>query len=765
MGPNLPSPVRVEPAWAFAILITAGLLGGLLTGFEPNGFDPDRMYRPLKAELARSLRAGQLPFWSDRFGVGVPLVAESHLAAFYPPNLLAYRFLQVATAYRLLMWLHGVALSAATYAYGRRLGLSSWGSALASLVFTFCGFQAIHAAHEPFYNLMPYLPVALLLAEIYLGSGRLLWAAALAIVIGAQWTLGHFQIQMWTNGLVVFTGLRRVIAERRPWSRLLVLVVALAWGGAIAAVQLGLSWDLARSVGQTARSFQDLAYYSYPPSHWFEPALPWFFRGLPFGGDDPYFHSLGTSGLEATFYVGTIPLILAFVGLVGSQRPGGTGPWKFLIPLSFGLATLPRWWPAGYAILLQIPGLGYFRAPARYTLLTSLGLALLAGQGFDQTVSSRRFRTGFALAIAFGLAAIGWGLLLAAKRPVLWSNPIAGLPFGVATALPTWAVSLAVLAIWRSGKVGGWLPILVTVAELGSLYFLGPISWGRPIRLPGESPVLSEIAASPSVRRVGGVLDNLPVSAGLATGSPYLGMSLAPMNRFLREIQDRRAPHGPAAALWLRRLGVSQTVWDEPVWFGTGVEQEPGRPDQALDRLVDRLPGKPAKRSWRIVQHDPPFPEARVALRAFIAADRHALLDYLSTHEAKNEVWFEAADVGSRDLTHRANSARVIGWDGRTGLVEHDGPCDLVLTRAYDPNWLARLGDGPERSVDRADGGLQSIQIDGSGETRVTVRYAPPRFRVYAVVSILASLAALVVLGSSVASWKGLTGEVHATGS
>ena len=118
------------------MLLVGIVLGGLLVGYEPVGGDPDRLYRPLKSELARSLAAGELPFWSDRFGLGVPLVAESHVAAFYPPNLLLYRVFDVSTAYRLSMWLHYVALVATTYGYARCLKLSPWGSALAGVAFS-----------------------------------------------------------------------------------------------------------------------------------------------------------------------------------------------------------------------------------------------------------------------------------------------------------------------------------------------------------------------------------------------------------------------------------------------------------------------------------------------------------------------------------------------------------------------------------------------------------------------------------------------------
>ena len=43
--------------------------------------------------------------------------------------------------------------------------------------------------------------------ERFLADGRLLWVALLAMAYGAQLTVGHFQVQMWTGVLVVLTGL------------------------------------------------------------------------------------------------------------------------------------------------------------------------------------------------------------------------------------------------------------------------------------------------------------------------------------------------------------------------------------------------------------------------------------------------------------------------------------------------------------------------------------------------------------------------------
>lgn len=737
-----------------ALTLVGIILGGLLVGYEPTGGDPDRLYRPLKTELSRALRAGTLPFWSERMGLGVPLVAESHVAAFYPPNLLLYRVLDVSTAYRLSTWLHYVALVATTYLLGRSIGIASWGSALSAVAFTLCGFQAIHSSHEPFYLLMPYLPLALAIAERLLATGRTHWLALLSLVLGVQWTLGHFQIQMWTSGLVVLLGLWHAAFDRDKWKRAIVMLAAAMLGIGLAAIQLGLSWQFAASVNQTGRSVNELSFYSFPPPHWFELALPRPVRELRLGAEDPYWFAQGTTGFEAACYIGTIPLIFAIVGYC--RRPASRSAlfWRLIAPVGFALATMPRWWPEGYARILEVPGLGYFRVPARYTLLTSLGLALIAGEGFDRAITSIRFRLGLLASLVFGgaaaIAAWRWSL----RPDVHLGATIAGAAGGVAWGALAWLAALALVLAWRTKRVGSCMPLAAATIELGILFYLGTTQWGWSIQLPERSPVLSELGRERRLGLVGGEIGNLPLWIKAGTADPYLGFTHPDINGILVALQKRLLNAESAGApveaqrsllrRWLRRCRVTHLAGHGTAHRALGEELGRWR-DPALDRIVYRRPDEPVTRLWSIVRLDEPFPEAYVAPRAATSPDRRRLLDRLSLFDDLDRAWFLAEDHIPEHPPARA--ARLVSWDGRAAVVEHDGPCDLIVSRTFDPGWSARVNGGPEQPVVRVNGGLQAVRLTGAGTERVTLRYRPPRIVLWATISLITA-ATLVALAA-----------------
>ena len=582
-----------------------------------------------------------------------------------------------------------------------------------------------------------------------------------AIVLGLAWALGHFQIQAWTSGLVMLTGLWRCAFDRRSWKRALGLFAATFWGAAIAAVQLGPSWQFANFVGQTERSPGALLYYSFPPANWFDLVLPQLIRELRLGPIDPYWPGLQTEGYEVALYIGTIPLILVFLAVF--SRPGSrpTLPWKILIPVCFAVATMPQWWPYGYVRLLDLPGMGYFRVPARYTLLCSLGLAVLAGEGLDLAISRARFRLGLAAAFVFAIVAVGAAVIWTRRPDVHLRSFVGGLPGGFLWSALAWSSALVVILAWRSRRIRPWALLVVSAVELGALYYHGTTDWGWAVKLPEQSRVLTELARRSPQGLIGGETGNLPIWLGFKTAHPYLGFAPAPINRLLLLTQDGPLRGGDSAddrartltlaqiKRWLRRWRVSHLAGSHPVILSLG--KDLGQwDDRALDELTARAVFEPAVRKWSIVELTEPFPEARVAPRARTAASMGDLMGRLTREDDLDLAWFLSEDQIPRRPD--ARSANLVSWDGTNAVVEHDGLCDLVVARSFDPGWTARINGGAPERVLRVDGGYQGVRLSGPGnKDRVELRYSPPGWQWWLLISSFSAVAALLVLALSVA--------------
>ena len=327
-----------------------------------------------------------------------------------------------------------------------------------------------------------------------------------------------------------------------------------------------------------------------------------------------------------------------------------------------------------------------FRAPARYTLLTSLGLVLLAGRGLDlgRSIAPRRFWVGLVLAVAFGGWPAAWSSGLARDadyRAGLGGGTIAARFVGDGAGLGAGAGGDHRLAAGAGRRVGAGR---LAAIELGVLFFVGPVGWGWSVRLPESSPVLRRLAEHEHVGLVAGRLLDMPVCAGLTTAFPMMGITPPPPNYLLEPATRPPGETSEADRRWQRRFGVTHGIWspDDDV---RGTEVLDVIPDPVLDRVMAGMPRLHARGPWTLVR-DPgrvprgvggaPSPRGGRLGRALHRPSR--------SRDRPDEAWFLAEDGAPRlpdpaaRTADRAELGRPHGDRRARRLVRLDPAPDLL---------------------------------------------------------------------------------------
>jgi hypothetical protein len=379
--------------------------------------------------------------------------------------------------------------------------------------------------------------------------------------------------------------------------------------------------------------------------------------------------------------------------------------------------------------------------------LTSFGLALLAGRGLDRSLAKRQFWMGFNVALAVGALAWCWSFYWTSGADYRASAlaPTRVLRFGAAGA--TWLLAIVAIVAWRTARLGSWAPVGLASLELSALLFVGPIVWGRMDEPLETSPVLARLAKLSDAGLVAGRLQDLPTLAGRATAFPYLGITPPPPNYMLEAATRTPGQNDLVEKRWLRRLGVTHGVWGSADFvFGTDVIAR--IPDPVLDLLMATVPAsrESGLSPWTLVRVPGTFPPAWTAREIRRAPEWRAIFYVLSENDAANEAWFEPGDAPDGFPESSGGSARVKTWDGKTAIVEHTGPCILIIRRAFYPGWTFQVDGGAKHAVLKVNCGFQAVPLLGSGTRRVEFHYQPTGLNRGTAVSLAALGGALIVI-------------------
>ena len=477
------------PVIAVALGLTMVFWWPLYGGAGFIGGDLYPYFFPQKTFYSDCLKSGVFPLWNDLTGFGYPVLGESQTGAAYPLHLVSYLCFDLNTAYNIEHLLHYVICFVATCFFARRLGLTDPGAFLTALVFTY-GWFPPRACLEWAILTGAWLPVALWCAESFLQTRLWRFAMGLSVAIGLQLLAGHYHLAFITQLLVVtYVGSRLWVNKqssteknsqsecpRNRTSTTIGLALALVAGMGLACVQLLPTWELKqRSSRVVTGGDYDPAYGQMPPAYISQLIVPWRWYSLLAIDEDnlirdtaeffaPWFWfspqrdfnnpnqpydldqaiqrcrtatvSTGTNKVEAHFYCGMVPIGLAFLMLVIRIRRGLTSS------ISSGAESVIQkttlfWLVAGSLALIyatglllpigrNIPGFSFFRGSGRYGIVTTLTIALLAGEMLShilRQVSFRSYRVLLMLMIFGSTCGDLWLVSRMVKYTVMVSPP------------------------------------------------------------------------------------------------------------------------------------------------------------------------------------------------------------------------------------------------------------------------------------------------------------------------------------------------------
>ncbi|PJF21293.1 MAG: hypothetical protein CUN56_11840 [Phototrophicales bacterium] len=448
---------------------------------------------------------GEIPLWNPYNNGGLPFIADTQAAVFYPPRLLTialssawtYASLQVEVALHVLLY------TLLMYALIRRMTLGKQYSVLAAFI------GAITAGYGGFMTGYPPLQVALLEAAIWLplvilgileatrqAVIRWQWIALAGWALGLSWMAGHPQTSWFATYAAVGFLAYRVDFQWRKWLIWTSMLGAVTFG--VTAVQLipgfeYLQLTMRNNFTFDAKGggfeFNDLTSLIFP-------RLPFFWSPL---------------------YFGAIGFALAVIGLLSKERDRIFWGVVAIVALGLSFGDKSPLFHAAYNIL---PGMRFFRGQERAVFLFANSTAILTAFGvialLDSPATFRRWFSGFAAACA----------LIASSIYVLWSsnpdvyNYIINQAVFIAVILGIAAIAIYNLPRWKWALAALIVFELFTVNMDNLNYEPIPAS-ERTFMQP--SPLVEYLQAQTGVFRVDGGLETtrIGIPPGGNTGSLY----------------------------------------------------------------------------------------------------------------------------------------------------------------------------------------------------------------------------------------------------
>lgn len=770
---------------------------------QANYLASDRLFPILTDELAiqAALRAGHLPLWNSKQGLGLPLLGGTLVGPFYPPNWIAY----ATDSVRAGPWLAALSLFLAglgAWSFLERRGTSFGAAAIGALGLQIGGFALANLHYRMKLDAALWLPW-MLWALDGLAQKKPRAGLALTGAVAASFLAGFPTIAAFGLAAAALYALVRRFGDQveLPLARASAFA---ACGLAIASVQLVPTWDAARVSLRTERSVAELSAESLPLASALGLVVP-DLAGSPNEAlaaphlPVPWWLASRTerdaaqnaNPLEWQVFAGVATLALSLAGLVCFPRDVRALALLAIVALGF---------VQGWPLVRELYRLPLFDvgAPARAASVLWVALPLAAGFGVEALHRRHPRALWTVLTPVLGLAACG-GIFCATLDAETFANArelelverhavtlgevraLLAHPDAVRAAerldhaaarLALVAVATAVAAsflVWtrrRESARAPWLPLFAVLLVEGVAASAAHVvpraaSLGAPFP---SSPALDALANAAGDGRVvrldesgSGIDDvlvlarpNLPEAYGVADLTPYVVFSQRRLVELVRALDPLAGYRTGISRLSLEALAAHPLL--DALDVRAVLSRAPRR-HSALEPVLERA-------EFHVYRRTSALGRARIVAPRFVADSTRALAELANPRFAPaRECVVVATDAGRSSATEHdaaavpsdvARVARVIefvdsGWGEFEARVDAPKGGWLVVSAAYHAGWNVTIDGEPAARVAPADHALLGIELPARDGIVVHARFLPRSYAFAAVLS-LAGLACAMVL-------------------
>lgn len=372
---KIPFPGDYLMAWYQPWKKTTFINNSIGIAHKPIADDVFRQLYPYKILLTEDLKKGNLPLWNPYNGSGMPLMATMHAGILTPFNIF-FLILPSSIGWSYYIILQFILVLLFTYLFAKKIGLSTFGSLISSIIFAFSGVVITRLIFGEYVYVLSFLPLLLYIAESYYQNPKTKIIYFLTPSVFVLMLSGQPQIILYTLIFAVLYCLFNTIKAKYKPSFFLKFMLFASLGVGLSSIQLIPTIELLNQASISSVSSKFIfSKFLLPIQDLITVLIPNYF------GNQATYNYWGSSDyIETANYLGIIPCFLAYLAIF---RKKGNELIKFFWVIVFitCISTL-NWFVPKAFFNLNIPILST-GVPSRIFSITSFSLAILAGMGSD----------------------------------------------------------------------------------------------------------------------------------------------------------------------------------------------------------------------------------------------------------------------------------------------------------------------------------------------------------------------------------------------